>query len=451
MQTQHITNLLFNTKLFFNKNKQSNDFTLAQSPIVFDLPTINTSSALNHSRNNSVQPNKSDNLTILQTLKAKKLPNGEVLLTRKFMEAMAKFISLWPGSITVMMEETQEENDNLDKQIFKLNQLPFQLKIVDFDTITPAQLRNQTSVVLATLGYRQNHISQVCKEAGIPCIYISEYTLNTRQQIVAVSTTNPLLRLRRTMWEYQQEQKQRRAIALADGLQCNGTPTYEAYRSINPSTLLFLDTRITQEMLATVEDIEQRTRSLSKNRPLRLVFSGRLIKMKGADHLLDVAQELKRLGIKFEMFISGAGVLEASMQQTIATSGLGDCVKMMGVPDFQSEFFPFVKANIDLFICCHRQGDPSCTYIETMSCGVPIVGYANEAFEGIVAQSKAGWLVKMDCPKLLAHKVAQLSRQPAQIKAKSLQALEFARQHTFETTFQARISHINQVAKRGSW
>jgi glycosyltransferase involved in cell wall biosynthesis len=213
--------------------------------------------------------------------------------------------------------------------------------------------------------------------------------------------------------------------------------------------MLFLDTRITQEMLATVEDIERRTRSLSENRPLRLVFSGRLIKMKGADHLLDVAQELKRLGIKFEMFISGAGVLEKQMRQTIATSGLGDCVEMMGVPDFQSEFFPFVKANIDLFICCHRQGDPSCTYIETMSCGVPIVGYANEAFEGIVAHSKAGWLVKMDCPKLLALKVAQLSRQPQQITAMSLRALEFARQHTFEKTFEARISHINQVAKRG--
>ena len=93
-----------------------------------------------------IQANSLNNLTILQTLKAKKLPNGEVLLTRKFMEAILKFIELWPGSITVMMEETQQENDNLDKQIFKLNQLPFQLKLVDFDTITPAQLRNQTSV-----------------------------------------------------------------------------------------------------------------------------------------------------------------------------------------------------------------------------------------------------------------------------------------------------------------
>jgi glycosyltransferase involved in cell wall biosynthesis len=134
------------------------------------------------------------------------------------------------------------------------------------------------------------------------------------------------------------------------------------------------------------------------------------------------------------------------MHQRITTDGLGDYVKMMGVPDFKTDFFPFVKANIDLFICCHRQGDPSCTYIETMSCGVPIVGYANEAFMGIVEQSKAGWLVEMNQPKLLARKVAELNRNREEIKAMSFKAIAFARLHTFEQTYEARISHMKEIA-----
>ena len=385
-------------------------------------------------------------LTILHTLPAKKLPNGQILLTRKFMEAALKFNSLWPGSITVLMEETERENDNLDKKIFKLNELPFKLELVDFDDISPAKLRNQTSLVLATLGYRQNHISKVCKEAGIPCIYISEYTLKTRKQIVAVEEDKPLRRLWRSRWEETQERKQRNAIVLADGLQCNGTPTYETYHTINRNPLLFFDTRITEDMLATNDDIKKRTCSLIENRPLRLVFSGRLNRMKGANHLLDVAKELKRLEIPFQLFISGAGELEESMHQRITADELGDCVKMMGLPDFKTDFFPFVKANIDLFICCHRQGDPSCTYIETMSCGVPIVGYANEAFMGIVEQSKAGWLVGMNQPKLLARKVAELNRNREEIKAMSFKASAFARAHTFEQTYEARISHMKEIA-----
>lgn len=389
------------------------------------------------------------NLTILQSLRVKNLPNNQISITRKLVEAVLKFESLWSGSITVLMEETQQESDNLDKKAFKLNELPFKLEIVDFEKINPERLRHQSSLVLATLGYRQNHISKVCKEAGVPCIYISEYTLKTRKQIATVENPDtPLRRFRRNRWEEAQEWKQRKAIALADGLQCNGTPTYEVYRSINRDPMLFFDTRISEDMLATNDDIEMRTSSRGENMPLRLVFSGRLNRMKGAHHLLDVAQELKRLGIQFQLFISGAGDLEETMYQRIAADDLGDCVKMMGLPEFKSVFFPFVKANIDLFVCCHPQGDPACTYIETMSCGVPIVGYANEAFAGIVERSKAGWLVEMNQPKLLARKIAELSRNREEIKSMSFKSLKFARLHTFEKTFEARISHMNRIAMK---
>jgi glycosyltransferase involved in cell wall biosynthesis len=387
-------------------------------------------------------------LTIVQALPAKKLPNDTVLLTRKLEEAIIKFGELWPGPITVLMEETEEESRQIDPKTFKLSELPFKLEIGSFDQINPAKLRKKTSLVLATLGYRQNHISQVCQAANIPCIYISEYTLKTRRQIVAVEESQPIRRLWRTRWEERQERKQLNAIALADGLQCNGTPTYDDYKKLCSDTLLFFDTRITEDMLVTPDELEKRTQILIDNKPLRLVFSGRLNKMKGADHLLDVARELKLLRIPFELSISGRGDLENTMHQRIAAEGLSDCVKMLGVPDFKTKFFPDVKANIDLFICCHRQGDPSCTYIETMSCGVPIVGYANEAFEGIVARSKSGWLVEMNKPKLLAQKVAELNLQRGEIKAMSHKAIDFARKHTFEKTYDARISHMKQIAMR---
>jgi colanic acid/amylovoran biosynthesis glycosyltransferase len=387
-----------------------------------------------------------NNLTILQPLKAKLLPNGEVLLTRKLIEAVDELAKYWSGSITVMMEETQEANDQMDSKKFKLDELPFKLEVISFDEITPALLhQHQSSLVLAVPEHRQNHISEVCQLAGIPCIYVSEYSLKTRKQIVNVSTKNPLIRLRRMLWTYNQENKQRKAIAMADGLQCNGTPTYEDYKHINRNPLFFIDTRISKDMLATEADIEMRTANRSPDMPLRLVFSGRLMKMKGADHLLEVAKELKQLNVNFEMFISGVGELEEMMHKQIATYQLNDCVKMLGVPDFKTEFFPFVKHNIDLFVCCHRQGDPSCTYIETMSCGVPIVGYANEAFQGIAEMSEAGWVVPMNQPKQMAKKIAELSQNREAIKSMSLKSLKFAQQHTFEKTFKARVEHMQQV------
>jgi glycosyltransferase involved in cell wall biosynthesis len=344
-----------------------------------------------------------------------------------------------------MMEETKEANPQIDLKKLKLDELPFKLEVISFDQITPALLhQHQSSLVLVAPENRQNHISKVCKLAEVPCIYVSEYSLKTREQIVNVSTSNPLIRLPRIIWTYSQEKKQRKALA-ADRLQCNGTPTYEEYKRLNRTPLFFFDTRISEDMLATEADIEMRSENRSQDMPLQRVFSGRLIKMKGADQLLEVARKLKQLKVKFEMFISGAGELEEMMHQQIVVNQFNDCVKMLGVPDFKTNFFPFVKQNIYLFVSCHRQGDHSCTYIETMSAGVPIVGYANEASQGIAEMSETGWVVPMNQPKQMGKKIAELSHNREAIKSMLFKSLKFVQQHTFEKTFNAGVEHMQQV------
>jgi glycosyltransferase involved in cell wall biosynthesis len=388
---------------------------------------------------------KHSTLTILPGLRIKTLPGNQIIITRKFIEAVLKYKSLWGDRIKVLIEEDPRGIDDVDQKAINRDELPFELEVLSYDDRSFAE-HLQNSVVLGVVGYRQNHISKLCRSIGVPCVYTAEYTLETRQQILSVTTKNRAKQLRKYWWEYNQEQKQQRAVALADGLQCNGYPIFEAYRMLNPNPMLFLDTRITEEMMATQADVEQRAQCRANDAPLQLVFSGRLNQMKGADHLLDVALELKRLGVRFHLYISGSGVLEEPMQRRIYQENLGDEVTMLGVPDFESEFFPFVKSNIDLFICCHRQGDPSCTYIETMSAGVPIVGYANEACARILHHSRGGWIVPLNNPQLLARKVAELDRDREHIKTKALAAQRFAQFHTFTETFRCRVEHLQEVA-----
>jgi glycosyltransferase involved in cell wall biosynthesis len=182
---------------------------------------------------------------------------------------------------------------------------------------------------------------------------------------------------------------------------------------------------------------------------LRLLFSGRLVAMKGGDHLIRVASELQRLGTAFEMTICGGGCQEPQMKAEVARLGLGDRVKFAGVLDFKTDLTPMVKRRADLFVCCHRSGDPSCTYLETMACGVPIVGYENEAFKGLVRESGAGWATEMDRPVRLASKIAELAANRRAIVDASRQALAFARLWTFEETFKARIEHLKSCAVAG--
>lgn len=382
-------------------------------------------------------------LALMVGFKIKRLADDQIVITRKFIEAVTMYQSLWDGPVKVLLEEETDQVDEVDQKVTRLRELPFEITFVDY-TAPDLVTHLQNCVVLGCADHRQNRLSQLCREQGIPCVYTAEYTLKTRLQIIDVTASNPLLRWRRQWWTYQQERRQQRAIALADGLQCNGYPIFEAYRPLNRNPLLYLDTRITAEMMATPADVQRRA-NLRADKPLQLVFSGRLNEMKGADHLLDVAAALKRLQVPYHLYISGAGTLEPAMQQRIQQTGLTSEVTMMGVPDFKSDFYPFVKANIDLFICCHRQGDPSCTYVETMSAGVPIVGYGNEAFEQLNHFAGGGWVVPLNRPEALAQQVAALARDRAEITQKAIAAQQFAQHHTFLETFRRRVRHLEAV------
>jgi colanic acid/amylovoran biosynthesis glycosyltransferase len=391
---------------------------------------------------------KHETLVIITSLLAKIETDGQILITEKFLDGVKMYCNYWEGPVTVFIEQNNQIGNNLDQITVNPNQLPFNLQVINFDQIE--KYLEKESVVLSSIGYRQNHISKICHSLKIPCLYVSEYTLKTRLQIIDVNTNNLLLKIRKKLWEKNQESEQTKAIAIADGIQCNGLPTYNAYRHINQHSLLYFDTRIITEQLATIEQIEKKYLEYESSRKLRLLFSGRLIKMKGADHLIKVAHFLCKLKVNFEMFICGDGLLKEAMQKQVLNDRLETFVKFLGVLDFKTELIPFLKENVDLFVCCHRQGDPSCTYLETMSCGVPIVGYDNEAFAGLVEYCQVGWTVPLNQPQLLAKKIFQLAEERRQIKEMSLKSLDFASQHTFEKTFAKRINHIQHIMSRKS-
>ena len=206
--------------------------------------------------------------------------------------------------------------------------------------------------------------------------------------------------------------------------------------------LLFFDNRVGREGVIDDGALEEKIARLRQAAPLRLVFGGRLIAMKGVMELPRVAGELARLGVPFQMDIFGGGPLKDALEAEIRSRGLNDRVVLRGVLDFDTGWIPYLKESADLFICCHPQGDPSSTYPEVMSCGVPIAGYDNEAFCGVVRESRGGWVTPMFDAARLAATVARLDANREEIAETAIRARDFARQHAFETTFANRARHL---------
>jgi len=382
-------------------------------------------------------------LVVVSPLRCVVRGDTRVLLTRKFVDGLGLYQELWKGPLTVVCERSDQASDNLDNVEVDLDRAPFRVVTLDLREETLRDALVPRSLVLSAVQFAW--CSRLTRAAGVPCVYVSEYTLQTRLQIVGESRIGFLRRVRRSWFERRAEAAQRKALSQAQGVQCNGIPTYDAYRALTPMPLLFFDTRIEESQLAKPERVRERCARFARERKLRLVFSGRLNRMKGVQDLPVVAAELKRRGVPFELSICGDGELLEELRASVAGLHLEDSVKFRGVLDFKTELVPFVTQETDLFVCSHLQGDPSCTYLETMSCGVPIVGYDNEAFQGLAKTAGVGWATPLGRPVELADRIAALSQDPEGLRQASERSLMFAGNHTFEKTFRRRIEHLDQV------
>jgi colanic acid/amylovoran biosynthesis glycosyltransferase len=381
-------------------------------------------------------------LIVLPSLKAARGPHGGLVLTQKFIDGVASYARSWPGPVTTLVQLTDTLGSDMDHvEILPETPAPaFEVRPARLEDL--AQRIRGAALVSGFLSPFELETVQLCHRLGVPMVFTSEYTLRTEKQILDAEVSNPLVRWRRKLWVTQAEAKRRRALALSAGLQCSGAPTYEVYRHLHPNVMIFFDNRVPRRDVIDEAELEAKLSALREGLPLRLVFGGRLIPMKGVQDLPRFAQALKRRGVPFTLDIYGRGALEGTLACEIERRGLSQEVRLKGVVDFRQAWVPLLKQTTDLFVCCHPQGDPSSTYPEVMSCGVPIAGYDNEAFKGIVQHSGSGWLSPTGDVEHLAQEVARLAAAREELAMAARCARKFALAHAFEDTFAARVRHM---------
>lgn len=387
-------------------------------------------------------------LILLPVLKAQRGPHGGLVLTQKYLDGAAEFARFWPGRVTSLIEVNDERTSDMDH----VEVMPGKGDVaLEERPVAPADLAARLSgaaVVLAFLSPFEARVTDLCRKIGVPLVFTSEYSPRTECQIIDAEVGNPLLRVRRKLWVRKAERIRRAMLRLASGIQCSGTPTYELYRDRTPEALLFFDNRVRGDAVIRPEALVAKSAGILSGAPLRLVFGGRLIAMKGVLELPRVAQELSRIGVDYTLDIFGSGPLEAALSAQIRALGVQDRVALRGVLDFATGWVPQLRDRTDLFLCCHPQGDPSSTYPEVMSCGVPIAGYGNEAFMGIVRHSDAGWAVPTGDAPGLARVVQRLDRARGDLSAAAGRARTFADAHVFEKTFARRAEHLIRASQR---
>lgn len=371
---------------------------------------------------------------------------GEWVFDRKFYDGLLRYVEAWPGRVRCLAWQATAGELGFGSVAAVPEVLPFDVVALEAgQSVTAAHLAGAAVVLAAADDHRQLGVAAMCSRLGIRCAYVIEYVAETRHQINQLEAPNRWVRWRRDWFLRGRERERRAAFRACSGLQANGVPAYEAYRDArNP--LLYFDTRVSRAQLISLPALEARLRTLREPRPLRLAFSGRLIAMKGADHLIDVAARLRERGVRAEWTLYGTGELEAPLRARVHRLGLSDTVRLPGAVDFRHELLPAIQKGCDLYVMLHRQSDPSCTYLETLACGIPIVGYENRAFSGLLRLADVGQGAPMDDIDGVVELLVQLDVQREEIARLSHEARHFAASHSFEDTFQRRVDHLLDLA-----
>jgi len=385
-------------------------------------------------------------LTLLPLLCGAATEDGRIVVTQKFLDGMERHARHWPGPVKAILEPCEAATHNLDNVAVDPDELPFGLELMPYDAPRLTAEIARSELVLGGPDHRLPQLGALCRAYEVPCVFNTEYTLRTRLQIARIEEPHPLKLLKRSLWEANQERLTVQSLLGVAAVQCNGAPTYRQYRRFASDAFLYFDSRTDLTLFASEDELTARARRLAAGGPLTLAFSGRLHGMKGADHLADIARGLKRRNVPFRLLVAGDGPCAAGLRERIERERL-DEVELLGVLDFRTELMPLMRREVDLFVAPHRQGDPSCTYLETFAAGVPVVGYDNEAFAGLLEIAPSvGFRAPLGRPDALARCIAELDRRTL-IEA-SHACLRFARQHEFESTFARRVEHLIDVALR---
>lgn len=381
-----------------------------------------------------------------------RLVEGRFHVDRKFLVGMQRYAEQISRPMLTVHPEATAESRIMDSVEVPCSELPFDVMTVRVDgwgrTAGTDVARLRYAISKSALVYGMGlGAPQLALALGVPYILVLENDLRTRIVLATSQTASPLRRASRAArcaWRHItiDVPEMRRAHSL----HCNGYPVYDATRAHNSRRLLYLDSRMSEDMLITPEELTARL-ATRPGRPLRLLYSGRYERMKGVDEAVTVGLECLRRGLDIEMHFYGEGSLRDEMERLSQTGQRPGRIHI-------HESVPFpqlvkIARTFDLFVCCHIQSDPSCTYLESLGAGLPIVGYDNRMWSRLCRDSGAGLSSRLGLPAGVVDDIHRLASDHETLVTMSVKALEFARQHCYEREFSKRIESLNSALAAG--
>ncbi len=362
---------------------------------------------------------------------------GRIKITSKTYSGLLEYQRRWQGEVTVVTRTSvTDEDTNLGGSWFDLADLPFRL-----ETHGSVEVSIHARSADVTLAPHTAEYAWVIKGCRRP-VFVTENLSSEWIKVDLENAKDPLSAARIRLGWMRQERVRKNLAANSAGIQCNGLPVWDAYRHLSPNPLLYFDTRLRGADVARTQPKTVTTTSSGVGATLRLGFSGRYLPIKGPEHVLAAQRILQLRGVPHTLHMIGSGPMDSQLRDSAAPQ-----VVFSEPMDFNDEWVPWVRDNLDLMVLPHTLGDPSGTYLESAGVGVPIVGFGNVALRSLVREFNLGWHTTREDPEELANLIEFAARHRDQIEAKRNAGIDMMREHNMDEEFGRRVDHLQEILR----
>ena len=169
----------------------------------------------------------------------------------------------------------------------------------------------------------------------------------------------------------------------------------------------------------------------SDERPLRIVWAGRMAAEKGLEDLLAAVTSLEAGGMAVRLSVIGDGPVRAVLERQAGASGLDGRVRWHGYIADRASYLKALR-DADIFALPSRAEGVPKVLVEAMAAGLPLVAARVGAVPALLGGGERGRLVEPHDAAALATAIADLALDQAERVRLRDAGLDFAAAHTAE-------------------
>lgn len=216
-----------------------------------------------------------------------------------------------------------------------------------------------------------------------------------------------------------------------------GKKMAEDFGSGRPNVKAFLDASHSERNILPQESLERKLTTVrDEQKPLRLVYFGRLTAYKGIDRCLRGAAGARAAGANVTLDVIGGGEQAESLRDLARDLGAKSWVTFHGPMPFNQDFFALLYS-FHLLLAAPLREDTPRSALDAMAAGIPYVAFDTYYYRELL-ESGAGRVVPWPEVEAMAKMLVHLEKNRKEVAAMIESAVAFSRSNTQEIWLERR-------------